>query len=327
MMTSAKLAIDIGGTKIFLALCADKSPYPLLFSTAIETPKGLVPLKEALSSVISQALSEAQYKNLTLIPQAFIATPGKLIGKKNNLISPGSAQNMEAFDGEFDHLDLTKAFEPLFPSHWRLSFVNDAIAQMKGGLFQLKQTQIIPSGKWAYIGPGTGLGGGFCTLDQQGTVSIYTDGHIYDIALTTPQNTWVRAEDVLSGRAFFEQTGFTAKEISTSKTQLAQWTSVILQMGSYLAQLIEKLYRGDVSKIPSANAWTPQDLIKVSGTTHFLIGGSLGTQDPFASLLLTQAQAVLKKKPIPSITLHRVPHPSKAALVGCLSSPIETVWE
>src|SRR6185295_6649283 len=72
--------------------------------------------------------------------------------------------------------------------------------------------------KVAYIGPGTGLGGGFAFVDGNGRIEFKTDGHIYDVVLsdapefsvhyagrrlTIPLNTR-RAEDLYSGRAVGE---------------------------------------------------------------------------------------------------------------------------
>jgi len=65
---------------------------------------------------------------------------------------------------------------------------NDAIAQMLLGVHTLlgDSSQTLPQNKSiGYIGPGTGLGGGFCVINSDKTISIITDGHIFDIILSS----------------------------------------------------------------------------------------------------------------------------------------------
>ena len=313
--TDSVLALDIGGTKIFWALCA---PETLLFQDQCNTPKGIAPLKQALASVVNLAQQEALHINSTLQPHLYISTPGNLIGPRHSIISPGSAQNLEHVKGEFDHLDLEALALSVLPKGWIVTIKNDAIAQMIGGLRELIQQEKIKPGKLGYIGPGTGLGGGFCNLDSAGNLDFYTDGHIYDIPLTLAQGTIARAEDVISGRAFFTQTGKDPKQVGADLALLNLYTPVIQTMGQYLGQLIETLYTGQIEKTPPSRPWTVNEKNLVQGTSVFLMGGSLGTQDPFASILLTQTQQTLKEKKLDFITLHRIQSPHKAALLGVI---------
>ncbi len=286
--TKVFLGVDIGGTKIRWALCGEGR---VLYGDTSVTHKGKEALWGSIQALFIEAGRVVKARGWEFFPQVGIATPGKLIGPSRHIISRGSARNLESFETEFDNLDMAVFLGPIFPKKWVVKIENDAIAQMKGGLTQLKEGAV--PGKWGYVGPGTGLGGGFATVQAHGDIEVYTDGHIYDIALQNSQGRWQSAEDLISGRAFFEKTGVLAQDAPLDHPY-------ILEMAGYLEQLLEKLFEGHIQKISADNNWSEPECARVKGTTHFLMGGSLGSNTPFSAMFLKKIETRFRLFSVPN---------------------------
>ena len=293
------LCIDIGGTK----LCVGVSEGTHI--TSVKT----VPVQKGIAPLLSQIQTlAAAYPQLTAI---LIGCPGNLI---NGSISPGSAQNLGTFPGEFDGFNLRHALESRMQ---RPVYVfNDATAQMAGGYALMRHTLPKLSGV-GYIGPGTGLGGGFAKIEDHRILPM-TDGHIFDIYLPRPPGDPLfpgedMAENLVSGRAFFARTGHTAHDAAKTPDL---FRPLMEAWGYHMATLIKILYEGTPRK-PAGHAWSAEDIAFVSTIRHYLLGGGLGTAHPFGDWLLGSTRAYLTAWQIP-ISVSRIPDTQMASLLGLL---------
>lgn len=279
--------IDIGGTKMATALSDGRRVWDLHVYPVSRTRKAL------LDQVLS--LSEGEYPVL-------IGSPGKF---QNGRIVPGTANNLGAFPGECDGLD----FGAHIYAHTGLSVdvYNDALAQMAGGYRLLYDSGVFPvSVELGYVGIGTGLGGGFATC-VSGHVLPFTDGHIFDVLLEGQL-----AEALLSGRAFYTQTGVLAREAARTPERYRDILSVF---GYRLALLLRYFYAGTAEKPSSHDAWSTADRAQVRGVRTYMIGGGLGSAQPFGEWLCGEARSFLAQWQLP-IVLHVLPDSVSAALLG-----------
>jgi hypothetical protein len=277
-------------------------------------------LQQTVVQLVQQAIQKANQQGYRVLPIITAGAPGRFIGPDNQIIATGSAANMEKTKGEFDQLNLAASLQKVLPDFCQVIIKNDAIAQFSAGLSSLMQDADFRSKflgqKLAYIGPGTGLGGGFCEVDQQGAAQYYTDGHIYDLQICDAANTSQKAEDLFSGRAFTTITGKTPKEVNTNPQLLAQFEPQIKLMGLYMARIIQKIYQGDIKKAVPEDAWPAEDCQKVAGTTIYLIGGSLGTKGEMGKIIRQTAIAELSKMNISGIEIIPIPEAENAAIIG-----------
>lgn len=293
------LCIDIGGTK----LCTGVSEGQCLRDIQT-TPvqKGIRPLLSQIQTLVTH------YHSVTSI---LIGCPGHII---NGAIAAGSAQNLGTFPGEFDGFDLRQALEPLIqrPVH----VFNDATAQMAGG-YALMQNTLPAVSRIGYIGPGTGLGGGFAKIEGPRILPI-TDGHIFDIYLPRAPGDPLfpgedMAENLLSGRAFFARTGHKAHDAAKVPDP---FRPLMKEWGQIMATLIKTLYEGRPQK-PTGHAWSADDIAFVSTLRHYLVGGGLGSSHPFGDWLLSSTRAYLTAWEIP-ISVSRISDTQRASLLGLL---------
>jgi predicted NBD/HSP70 family sugar kinase len=313
------LAIDIGGTKIAYALIEHKVNNPnFIFSYKIDTPKGIPNLANCFSEIFQKTLAKAKKLSYEVSSIIAIGSPGHFIGSEKNIIAPGSAHNLEAFPGEFDNLNLALLLKKILPKNFDIVINNDAIAQLVGGTdFILANEYILILGsKIGYIGVGTGLGGGFAKVSKTGEISIRTDGHISDIKIKDNTGQAKRAEDLLSGKAFFELTSKTLKEINSSSALLNKYRLVLKEMGLTLAKIAIKIYQGEISKIKPENNWLKKDIAFVKGIKIFFIGGSATTKGRSSKIIIATAEQYLLDKGFSDIKLIRIKNIRKAALWG-----------
>lgn len=322
---SCLLALDIGGTKISYAGvkvdCDGIVQDDLFFFEKIPTQKGLDSLLDAIVTIVDDSLKKSKAKGLRLLPIITAGSPGRFIGSNNDIIANGSAANMERFSGEWDGVCLVNKIKSVLPDFCSVIIKNDAIAQFSAGLSHvLKDPHFRPqmlNQKVAYIGPGTGLGGGFGYVNQSGHPTYYTDGHIYDIRMTTLSGDTVKAEDLFSGRAFHELTGHSAKDVNTNPMLLEKFKSKIQLMGIYMAKIIEVIYDGSIQKVNPQDNWPVEDIDLVKGTHIYLIGGSLGTQGIMGQWIIDTAMSELRQTGIQEsiilIPIHQAQH---AAILG-----------
>lgn len=271
-----QLCIDIGGTKTAFGLVDQDGV--LVWFDRMPTRTGVAGLRDMVQEI------------LRLVPEQIsstiaMAVPGKLVGNRYAL-APGTGLQL----GDLEGLALLDIFLPVMPSEFSLFLINDALAQLAGGLLQLG-LEHFKNKKVAYVGPGTGLGGGVAWVSPAGTIAFHTDGHFFDVMVADEKSGGlVMAEDVLSGRGILERGGVDI----TSLTQV--FVSVILQ-----------IYVGKFLK--AKDQWPDADYAYVKGITEFVIGGSIGTK--LDGLFASVSDA------LPDfIHLHRIPDSDVAALIG-----------
>jgi hypothetical protein len=323
----AILAIDIGGSSTSYGLIPledfiSNKNCPLILIKNIPTIKGKNNIKNIIINIIEKSISKSIKLGYFIYPHIFIGSPGRFIGPNLNTIAKQSATNLESYPREFDNLNLYNLIKEFLPNWASITIKNDAIAQMKGSIYLLlknKKYNYLINSKVAYIGPGTGLGGGFCFIEKDSHINVRTDGHICDIMIRDINDVPTRIEDVLSGIAFKKATGKTPKEVNEDPVLLEKYLSEIVLMGNYLSQIIQKIYYGDIEKHNSKNNWSKLDLNLVKGTSHFLIGGSIGTKGTIGKTIIKQAKVDLKKNNLSNVKLIPIPHSEKAAVIGTAS--------
>ncbi len=182
---AAVTLVDIGGTKELVLVVGVDGRGGLIGDAVfarreIKTPIGKV---GSFYDATVDAVHEAQAKSrgIRLLPLVCVGTPGRLV---DGVIQPGSAANLGDKRHEFDGVNPARELEARL--RVKVNVVNDAIAQMGFGLkalFESGKAGELRGRKVCYVGPGTGLGGGFCQVRDDLSLDIYTDGHIYDIML------------------------------------------------------------------------------------------------------------------------------------------------
>lgn len=321
------LAIDIGGTKIgFSGFKASRGEVQLkpLISFSKKSGKGIPFLRSVLLSGIQELMTLAHAYPLAIHPLVGVGTPGKLCGEHHTFISSGTAKNMESFSGEFDLLDLENhLFKDLLPSPLKPVFRNDALDQLEGALVQRADVQT-DSDLVGYIGPGTGLGGGFCTF-KNGTPSMITDGHIFDILIPSADGQIEEAEWRIAGTGFLDRHGVSLETISKNPDLIQQYLSDIKKIGQDLATLILLLHEGKIRKSNLEAQWPQQDVEAVKGILTFLMGGSISTKPPLGPIILEEARKILKKESPSPFRLIPIPDPENAALLGGAKRALQTL--
>ncbi|MFT5170442.1 MAG: putative NBD/HSP70 family sugar kinase [Candidatus Marinamargulisbacteria bacterium] len=322
------ITIDIGGSKIafgVLPIVENQVIPKLLFRSVAPSVRGKSALASTLKDIVARAHLKAHSYLYEPIQTLFIGLPGRLTGPNNTIIAPGSAAQLWAHENEFDNVDIRELLQGSL-GKYTLILKNDGLTQMAGGLLQLTESaaiaQSIKGKRIAYIGPGTGLGGGFCTFNSRSNMSFFTDGHIYDILLPSG-DTRIRAEDLISSVAFKSFASETPREINSSVALIAQYRPKILKMGNALGQLIESIHLGNIEKTPPENAWPQNDINKVKGTEIFMLGGSIATKGEIARLLQMQIKAHLSAAHLAPIRCLPIPDVDQAALIG--AAPFVTI--
>ena len=281
------VVFDVGGSTITAGLIpyGAASTDDILCRHTRESQKGWTELSQLLQVMFRFVCEVAHQNEWAVSSVVTVAMPGRFIGPTQSVVSPGSAAQLNAVNGELDGVDMMPLLRSIFDGR-KVMIINDAIAQFYGGV-KLNFDKC-KGKKVAYIGIGTGLGGGIGYVTQG--LNLLTDGHIFDIQVTRLDGSLCMAEDVLSGRAFYNRIGMTPQYVN----QHAQWTAevedVIYEMGDVLSQLMEMLYHGEVYKCDAAQDWDLDDLETLKGTGCFLIGGSIGTKGELSNRLLSAAR-------------------------------------
>jgi hypothetical protein len=141
-----------------------------------------------------------------------------------------------------------------------------------------------------------------------------TDGHVFDIMLTRdPQDRWsppgdfVMSENVLSGRGFLELTGHAVPDAILDDTPLIQ------MMGRYMGRLINAIKTQSIDKL--YEGWSALEKAAAADTALWILGGSLATRPPAASLLIASATDWLSAHGI-ATPLYPISNSETAALLG-----------
>ncbi|MFH1835874.1 MAG: hypothetical protein ABH851_06770 [Methanobacteriota archaeon] len=222
--------VDVGGTKQLVMVVGVDREGNLMTDTVLAKREVPTPVKnlpegdpnvyfKATAATITEVQDEVTSQlGIKTLPLVYMGSPGRLVGGK---IAPGSAGNLGS---KFDGLNPSKELSRELGQDTHV--VNDAIAQMGSGVFEFLKfpyvAEQLRGQKVCYIGPGTGLGGGFGRISDELTLDYHTDGHIYDIQIEgftfgSDENSTLTlnvagvngpvsipsrfAEDVLSGRA------------------------------------------------------------------------------------------------------------------------------
>lgn len=227
------ILVDVGGTKQKAILAPLDKEGNLLGdapakSVETETRKGREKHYEGVAELVMKVKDKDGVK---VLPLVCLGTPGRLV---DGVIQTGSAQNLGekslgdyASKHEFDGVNPAEELRKKLLERgveMKVFAGNDALAQMGAALNILLQDESIGikiKGKVVgYVGPGTGLGGGFAKVDERGDIEFITDGHIYDLMIpgfeekseftfridggkvtaALPEKK-LKAEDLLSGRA------------------------------------------------------------------------------------------------------------------------------
>ncbi len=320
MLKQSILAIDIGGTKIAYGLFrysfgknVEDTPF---FKNQLPTPKGKHALAACVRSIVHTSIIETESKGYSLLPCVGIGSPGRFLNDEDAVIASGSAENLASFPGEFDGVSLVTLFKGVLPEKWGIIIKNDALAQMAGGLYVLLKKKMhrpfLLNQKIGYIGPGTGLGGGFGETDSKGNLHFRTDGHICDMLLSNGQS----AEGALSGKTFERVTGIMPVRLNEDAGLFHQWEDVIKQYGRIFAEIIQRIYSGNIQKINPRNNWPDYDRVWVKGIDRFLLGGSLATKGRVGRTLQEEACRCLHEWGLYQIRLFPIPDSEKAGLLG-----------
>lgn len=188
---SAVIGVDVGGTKIHavgMNALAGVS-HDVLFSHQVPTQRG-VPgaFFDRLAGVIRAAVNEGRGCGVTLDSHIGIGMPGRYVAdsRGGRVIAPGTAPNLGVSPHDFDGVDPSHELKRRLPDY-SFSVHNDAVAQMRYALELLlrdgKTSPLVRGKRVCYLGPGTGLGGGFAEVSPDGQVESRTDGHVFDIVV------------------------------------------------------------------------------------------------------------------------------------------------
>lgn len=196
-----------------------------------------------------------------------LAVPGLL---DRGVVTPGSAANLSDIPGDWDGFDWHRWLARMGQAY---RVINDALAALLGSVIHHHEGWISERPVMVgYIGPGTGLGGGFVSA-KTGYLTVIGDGHLYDVWLPRdPDDAWrtgdrVLAEDVLSGRGYEDVMG-------RSLADGEHPPLYIELMGRYLRGLVRCLQSG--YPIPKRGpAWSRETCEWVSQTRHWILGGGI----------------------------------------------------
>jgi len=212
------------------------------------------------------ALIQSWIKDLNPVGCA-LAVPGLL--DQNGVVTPGSAANLSDQPGDWDGFGWHDWLATMGrPYH----VMNDALAALVGGVSQDAILHSPTPVMVGYIGPGTGLGGGFVSVGE-GEITVIGDGHLYDVWLPRDlHDPWrtgsrVMAEDVLSGRGYQDVMGRSLADgnIDPLYPEL---------MGRYLRALVGCLQSGyPIDK--KGPAWSRSTCDAVSLTRRWYLGGGI----------------------------------------------------
>ena len=148
--------------------------------------------------------------------------------------------------------------------------------------------------------------------DDPSNYEIITDGHIFDIIVTSHTQR-IPAEDILSGRGIFERTGITAKDLNERDEYWNRHQAVVDDCADCITQLIHHIQHQTVTKAMVHQEWSAADMAQASSFGVVVLGGSIGTQGRMGQRLLASVQQSFNGPVIQS------PDPVTAALMGAVS--------
>lgn len=305
------LVLDVGGTTTTLGiLAADKTT--IIHQLSEPTQPGVLYFPEFIGDLVKRGAKIAAEKGIGVDSRVVVAMPGNFPSGSSIILKPGSARQLLIDGEEFPAADITNWFTSAFPKEFSVVAINDALAQAIGTMQQHWRDDF-SNQVMLYIGPGTGLGGAILSLgDDPSDYEIITDGHIFDIIVTSHAQ-HIPAEDILSGRGIFERTGITAKDLNERDEYWNRHQAVVDDCADCITQLIHHIQHQTVTKVAAHQAWSAADMAQASSFGVVVLGGSIGTQGRLGQRLLASVQQSFNGPVIQS------PDPVTAALMGAVS--------
>lgn len=372
----AVLGIDIGGTSIKWAVyeringVLSEEPAVGLADSIKTKPEGAAfPTLEQhvkdVTGLVDTALAAAKQKKLNIV-SAGIASPGKFIddGKGGKKIERGSSPNMGI---EFDELNLQAAFEQGLKQRGirlPITVINDASAQQMGiveALLKQEGASRFKDSTVGYIGLGTGLGGGFMTVDRQGNTASITDGHLSDVMIKlsdsdaatvketntlleelivdkckkgdeiTPDDTSftlnaegnrIKGDDILSAKAVNRFTGFPPRYFNDAPGIISTYADRLGVIPHSIAQLIKQVRDKDITKQHDYQNWSDADKEAASKTSVWVLSGGMMENSVLGPFIMNQTEASLKQLGVEGITLVRNEVKQAAERAAAASAPV-----
>jgi len=327
------IGVDIGGTKIAIgAVTCQQSAQIEMHKEIPSLPPDSTKLTNSsdkedfinrlVNAVVEVALT-ATKKDFAVVPAVGVGCAGKIV---EGVIAKGTTPQLGAI---LDDFDIRTAIQNEIRKHLpKFSVVvrNDALAQLYYGIHHFVKDPSLSSRiighRVGYIGPGTGLGGGFARVNrrrnEQGLdVEFLTDGHIGDIIFEEDGQRKLTEDHMLSGRYIYDRTGKPAFEISQ---RLNDYTSIVEELGRNLGKIIEALFNGQIRKARETTNWSKDDIKSVKGIKFYIIGGSIGTKGKMGEMIRLKAQEYLIASGLKDIDIKPLEvDPSKAAIIGAAS--------
>lgn len=318
-MQECVLSIDIGGTKVAggLVETSDQGDPLIVHKQTVPFNKGKEALKDSVETLLKSAEKWGK-KNKVIVHETICVGTAGNVDPKNPVVLAGSAVNLGTYPEEFDNTNMKELIEEAVDKNYNVKVCNDGCCQLAGGVRHIlnnpEQKASILKKKVAYIGPGTGLGGAFGIVTDNG-LDYYTDGHIYDMEILNYKHEPIFAEGIFSGTGFLNVNNITAKEVNDSPSLLKEYAEQIDHLGDYLYQICKNIYEGKFKKC-SNYPWSAADYAAVKGTKIFFMGGSIGTRGSIAERIITIAQEKLMATFKTKFLFYKIPDPEKAAISG-----------
>ena len=273
MTNNHTISIDIGGTKTAIGIINDK--YKLKAIKIKKTIKGIAEFpfffNECLKTGVLMGCSEGILCN----QMVYCGIPGNFSPGGEIVVNNGSGLQLIKNNEDFKENNLTDWILNEMNQKFEFLFINDALAQAIGGIYQVGINKFINK-RVLYIGPGTGLGGALIDVGESiNDLNVLSDGHIYDVMIKGDDGAEKMAEDMISGRALYEKSGVYPKEIAESDELWLKHEPCIQKMGDDLIQLLSVLTSGDFSKKNPNNNWGKEDQLLLKNIDIVLFGGSI----------------------------------------------------
>ena len=412
----AFIAVDAGGTKVEIAIIgvdedgeltmtSEEIPEILSVKTievATLKDKGYKNFYATISDAINEAKQEARQSDLSVLDIVLMGTAGSLIYENGELVFDddgstkkfGTKDNSTTMNTAERYQQQKRGFFGVSPERelrksMNISSIvvqNDGPVQMLWGMNALMEDDEFRTnllGKTvAYLGIGTGLGGAFAEIKNNGQIELFSDHHIsvfkvigykeegqrlafrfqldnkgMEVDIPCPAS--VKATNILSGKVIREiacavdrlfiaegqepiflpiarrdYAELTRRELndlikeenedSPVNAQLInerilkgdkrnQYVkraySVALQLAQYegemLGRIIHTIYSGDIQKA-TGRQWSTKDTERVRRTTTYILGGSIGVNNPINGIIIRSALQYLDKK-VPGVDFYIMP--------------------
>ena len=279
-----------------------------------DTQKGLDAHIDQIASVISNAESGAE-KLGGAISAIGIGSPGRF--DMNGNIKSGTNPNLGNSLDEFDGINLQEQYQAaIVNKDIPLCINNDGSAMLagivegvtKGHAKALKSHKGESVGKYSLprqhvglFGIGTGVGHAIASVKDNGSFEIVTDGHASKLRVRVDEgdlntlreakdrmeqgkdkqevvmfiDNTVRAEDLFRGPVINALASVdNGREIDLN---IPDHEAALKFAGKYMARTIALIKSGESEDVEPANGWTNEEKQEAAKTSHYFIGGGMGS--------------------------------------------------